>query len=218
MSFSIFDEPKQPTCLELNEDNLCVVPRDEWGEGLAMSLILGFYYMINAGLPITIYYTIKKSAIDAGIIAGTYNIWYQIAWFVMVYGHFIDLVLPFILWPFTYTKHPTILGFYAILTEWAGGFIAWLIYLTATVFLIVAAATLNSELIWYEAALYAVVEAGAFMFTVHEMPTAYELYYYTVPEPYPTTAVNDSSTDTTVEDFTEETTQDGATDANDAAT
>ena len=151
----IFDDHRQPTCLDYNAQGLCVVPWNEYKEGMTMSIMIGLYYIFEGWIPLLVYYTYKKNAFETG--ATITNGWYKAAWYTMTYGQWIIFLLPAFMWPFSYIRNPTIVVFYALISQWVSGFIAFILYFVVIIEMIVAAVTLNSEPIWVEMAFYTVL-------------------------------------------------------------
>ena len=185
----IFDDHRVATCVDTTENGLCYVPWYEYKEGMVMSIMIGLYYLFQTWIPLVVYYTYKKNAFESG--ATVTNGWYMGAWYTMVYGQFLIFLVPSFIWPFSYIRNPTILGFYAMLSQWLPGFIAFMLDLAIIVQFAIAAATLNDEFIWIEMAFFIVLQVSAFFFTLNKMPLAYNLFYLTKPIAYeaPTNSV-----------------------------
>ena len=167
----IFDNYRKPTCLEETSDGLCVVPASEYMEGMSMSFWIGMYYIFEGWIPLLVYYTYKKNAFESG--ASVSNGWYKAAWYTMVYGQWLVFLLPAFMWPFSYILNPTIVVFYALVSQWVAGFMAFILYFAVTVMYIIAGVTLNTELVWVEMAFYIVLQISAFFFTLNKLPLAY---------------------------------------------
>ena len=105
-------------------DNTEPVTEEQFHEGMWISVAVGFYYTLNAFIPIIAWYGWRKT----DILAMTNNSLYKFAWYTLYPLHWLVFTPMALLWPFTYIGSATIVEFYDLANWWLGSVTGGVVY------------------------------------------------------------------------------------------
>ena len=148
---------------------------------MIVSLAVGFYYFVNAFLPILVWYIAKKDSILA---IQESNIFYVIAWYTMMSAHWVVFLPMALLWPLTYLGNQVVTDFYDLANWWLGSIVAGITYSTIAVAFTLSAIFYEDNTyttrngILSELTFYLLIEAFAWYTSVWEYPVAHYQFYY----------------------------------------
>lgn len=85
--------------------------------GFIWTFILGGYYLLNAVIPVTIWYTLRRPA----VIAMSTNALYKFSWYIFFASHLFMYFPMVLIWAFSYFGWETLIEVYYLLSYWMGG-------------------------------------------------------------------------------------------------
>ena len=112
------------------------------------------------------------------------NIFYKLAWYTFIWGHWLVFLPMSFVWPLTYIGNSTVIDFYDMANWYFGTLLAVIVYAIVALMWTLAGifystdAYISSQGIWIELLIYTLVEGFSWFVTVNEYHVAHFQYYY----------------------------------------